>query len=126
MMCQGLNTLERPDKSWTLWIYFSQTKSQAAFAYSVTAMCSKQGNGDWSLEMDAEIKNTPAGKVTEVLQSRSENFMPEPNTWRWKLPTYLRRLSDNLPSTCSLSGPSLLPWKETAALSQETMPMQQS
>lgn len=89
--CQGLNTLERADKSSTLWIYFSQTKSQAVLAYSMVAMCSKRGNRDWSLEMHAKIKTTPAGKVTAVLQSRSGNFMPEPNTWRWKVPHWPQR-----------------------------------
>lgn len=94
MTCQDLNTLERADKSSVLWVYFSQTKSQAVFAYSMGAMCSKWGNRDWSLEMHAKIKNTPSGKVTEVLQNRSGNFMPQPNTWKWKLPTNLRGLSD--------------------------------
>lgn len=124
MISQGLNTLQRADKSSTLWIYFSQTKSQEVFANSLGAVCSKRGNRDCSLEMHTKIKNTPAGKVSEVLQSRSGNLKPEPNTWSWKLPTDLRGLSDKVPFACSLSGPSLFP--RNSALSQETMPVQYS
>lgn len=105
---QSLNTLQRADKGSTLGIYFlgSGVKQSPQTPSELSAQ--QRGNKDRNLEMLSRIKNTPAEKVTEILQSRIGDLKPEPNT-SWKPPTALSGLSVRVPSACSLRGPPSTP-----------------
>lgn len=105
---QSLNTLQRADKSSTVGIYFLRSGVKQSLLTPSELSAQQRGNKERNLEMRSRIKNTPAEKVTEILQSRNGDLKAEPNT-SWKPPTALSGLSVRVPSACSLRGPPRCP-----------------